>query len=48
MSFEIAKRRFAEFRDKLHAIATDELPKLESKLEEARIPWTPGRTIPGK
>jgi chromosome segregation ATPase len=46
-SYEIAKRQFADFKEKLSKIASEELPALETKLEEARIPWTPGRGIPG-
>ncbi len=46
-SLEIAREQFAEFRRELSAIASIELPELESALEAAGVPWTPGRAIPG-
>ena len=45
-NFEIAANDFAVFRRDLTAIVDSELPALESALEAAGAPWTPGRRIP--
>ena len=46
-AFSIAKRQFAELKRELELLVDKELPKLERKLDEAGLPWTPGRSVPG-
>lgn len=45
MSFEIAKKEFTPILDALQLIATQDMPVLEQKLEDADAPYTPGRAI---
>lgn len=45
--YAIAKREYDEFKDQLSQIVDTELPELERRLDEAGLPWTPGRSIPG-
>ncbi len=45
--FSIGKREFAKLRRELDLLVEKELPTLESKLDEAGLPWTPGRGVPG-
>ena len=47
-SFEIGKRRFAAWKQQLEQLVETELPALERRLEEAGLPWTPGRGVPGQ
>ncbi|MBD3219735.1 glycosyl hydrolase [bacterium] len=42
----IAKADFEALREQLDGIAGRELPALESRLEAAGVPWTPGRPVP--
>ncbi len=42
----IAAEEFAEMADELKALVTDEFEAFEAKLDDAGIPWTPGRKIP--
>ena len=44
-SYAIAKEEFAPILDLLTEIATKDVPALESKLENADAPYTPGRAI---
>lgn len=44
-SFAIAKEEFGPILDKLTQIATEAIPALETKLENADAPYTPGRAI---
>ncbi len=46
-SYNIAQRQFDDLREELNRIVLTELPMLEQKLEEAGVPWTPGRPTPG-
>ena len=46
VDLEIAAGDFALFRQELSAILDSGLPALESALEAAGAPWTPGRRIP--
>jgi hypothetical protein len=43
MSFELAEKGFAEMSVELDRLLGQELPALEKKLDEAGVPWTPGR-----
>ena len=43
----IAREGFATLRRALDAIVLEELPRLEDALEQAGVPWTPGRPVPG-
>jgi photosystem II stability/assembly factor-like uncharacterized protein len=45
-NLEIAEADFAGFRQDLSAVIESDLPQLESDLEEAGAPWTPGRRLP--
>lgn len=47
-SFEIARAAFAELKRELNEIVMTELPNLASRLDEAGVPWTPGRAVPGR
>jgi photosystem II stability/assembly factor-like uncharacterized protein len=45
-SFEIASQEFTELEPKIRQLLEVDLPALESKMEEAGVPWTPGRPMP--
>jgi photosystem II stability/assembly factor-like uncharacterized protein len=45
-SLEIAEEEFGPLRARLKAIADTELPALRRALDEAGVPWTPGRSVP--
>jgi len=45
-SFEIAETELAEVRARLNEMLRETLPALENELEEAGVPWTPGRLVP--
>jgi hypothetical protein len=45
-SFAIARREFDALAKELGRILDDELPALERRLDEAGVPWTPGRGVP--
>ena len=38
-----AEKRFAELSGELDRLLRQELPALERKLDDAGVPWTPGR-----
>ncbi len=44
-SHAIARERFEEWKKVFGRLVDSELPALEAQLEEARLPWTPGRSI---
>ena len=44
-SFDIAKRMLEELETELDQLVGIEIPALERLLEEAGVPWTPGRTF---
>ncbi|MDJ0840917.1 MAG: glycosyl hydrolase [Acidobacteriota bacterium] len=44
--FEIAKEGLAKVRTMLNDMQDNALPALEKKLDEAGLPWTPGRSVP--
>jgi hypothetical protein len=46
-NLEIARDEFSVLRQELTTLLDTELPQLESDLEAAGAPWTPGRRIPG-
>lgn len=43
---EIVRRAVDTLAAKLDAVVSDELPALESRMEAAGVPWTPGRAVP--
>ena len=45
--YSMAEREFAELKRKLDRLVETELPELERQLDEAGLPWTPGRGVPG-
>ena len=45
-SLEIAREEFAEMRDDLDRLIRRDLPSLETRLDAAGVPWTPGRPTP--
>lgn len=45
-SFNIARRAFAELRNELDQLVSEDLPALEERLEALDVPWTPGRGVP--
>ena len=47
-NLEIAEAEFGELRQELAAVIENELPQLESDLESAGAPWTPGRRLPAR
>jgi photosystem II stability/assembly factor-like uncharacterized protein len=47
-SLEIARTEFGEVKTRLQQIHDSELPALRKQLDEAGVPWTPGRGVPGR
>ena len=47
-SLDIARQQMSRLAQQLDQIAHAELPALEVKLDAAGVPWTPGRTVPGR
>ena len=47
-SLEIAEQAFAGIKAALDRIFNSELPALRKSMDEAGVPWTPGRGIPGR
>ena len=45
-SLEIAEQEFADIRASLDRIYGTDLPALRAALDEAGVPWTPGRGVP--
>jgi hypothetical protein len=45
-SLEIAEAEFSEVKSRLQQINEVELPALRKDLDEAGVPWTPGRSVP--
>ncbi len=46
-SLEIAEQEFAGIKTALDRIFDTELPALRKAMDEAGVPWTPGRGVPG-
>ncbi len=46
-AYSIAKRQYAELKRGLGLLVEKGLPDLERKLDDAGLPWTPGRGVPG-
>jgi photosystem II stability/assembly factor-like uncharacterized protein len=46
-AFEIAHHEYAEIESGLRRLIETDLPALELRMEEAGVPWTPGRPLPG-
>ncbi len=46
MSLEIAESEFAEVEGQLRELIDVQVEALERELDEARVPWTPGRGVP--
>ena len=47
-SLEIAEQEFGNVSAGLRQITDSELPELRRQLDEAGVPWTPGRGNPGR
>jgi len=47
-SLEIAEQAFASIKTALKRIYETELPALRKAMDDAGVPWTPGRGVPGK
>jgi hypothetical protein len=47
-SVEIAESDFATVKSRIKSITDSELPDLRRQLDEAGVPWTPGRGVPGQ
>jgi len=47
-SVEIAESDFATAKTRIQSISNSELPALRRQLDEAGVPWTPGRGVPGQ
>ena len=47
-NFEIAQDDYAEIRKALQQMFHVDLPDLQRRLDEAGVPWTPGRSIPAR
>ena len=47
-SLEIAEKEFAGIKAALERIFNTELPTLRKAMDEAGVPWTPGRGVPGR
>jgi hypothetical protein len=45
-SLEIAESEFAPLKDGLMRIGEEDLPQLRLRLNQAGVPWTPGRIVP--
>jgi hypothetical protein len=45
--YDSAKADFGTVKSELSRLVETELPALERRLDEAGLPWTPGRGIPG-
>lgn len=46
-TLSIAEAELAEVKQRLNDLVEIELPELEAELEQAGVPWTPGRGVPG-
>jgi hypothetical protein len=46
--YDIATRAFADLRQELNRMIETDLPALERRLDDAGVPWTPGRAVPGR
>ena len=44
--FEIAQEEFAEVVDELKSVLDDDYEALKSAMDDAGVPWTPGRELP--
>jgi len=47
-ALEIARSDFSSVKARLQEIHDTELPALRRQLDEAGVPWTPGRGVPGR
>jgi photosystem II stability/assembly factor-like uncharacterized protein len=47
-SFEIAEKDFNEIADSIRQITDVRMPALRQELDQAGVPWTPGRGVPVK
>ncbi|MBT8063289.1 MAG: glycosyl hydrolase, partial [Gammaproteobacteria bacterium] len=45
-SLQIAEQLFSGVRDRLDKVVDEDLPALREQLDEAGVPWTPGRGVP--
>ena len=47
-SLEIGEQKFASIKTALDRIFNTDMPALRKAMDEAGVPWTPGRGVPGK
>ena len=47
-SLEIGEQNFAKVKSALGRIFETDLPALRKAMDEAGVPWTPGRGVPGR
>jgi photosystem II stability/assembly factor-like uncharacterized protein len=47
-SIEIAQQQFAGIKADIQRINDTDLPALQAELNQAGVPWTPGRGVPGR
>jgi len=45
-AFEIAEMEFSEILPELRQLLEVDLPEMEARMEDARVPWSPGRPLP--
>ena len=45
-NFAIAQGDYLDIREALQKLFHTDLPELEQRLDDAGVPWTPGRSIP--
>jgi hypothetical protein len=45
---DIAESEFSAVKGRIRQVADTELPALRRQLDEAGVPWTPGRGVPGR
>jgi microcystin degradation protein MlrC len=46
-SLEIGEQLFANIQNDLNRIFNTDMPALRKAMDEAGVPWTPGRGVPG-
>ena len=47
-SLEIAERNFVEIKSALDRMFNTDLPALRNAMDDAGVPWTPGRGVPAR
>ena len=47
-SLEITEQGFANIKSALNRIFNTDMPALRKAMDDAGVPWTPGRGVPGE